>query len=106
MFTKDGLLAAVALALARSVPEVVVKLGAGRRGLGPGDEVRPVPAVTTGVVDTTGAGDGFAAGLLAARLAGADIDAALHAAVRLGAVAVGRVGGPPTGVAPGVAGPS
>lgn len=93
--TMDGSPAAVARALARSVPEVVLKLGADGAVGARGDEVRPVQAVTTEVVDTTGAGDGFAAGLLAARLAGADIDAALHAAVRLAAVAVSLVGGRP-----------
>jgi sugar/nucleoside kinase (ribokinase family) len=77
------------------VPEVVVKLGPAGAVWARGDEVRSVPAVTATVVDTTGAGDAFAAGLLAARLAGADVDAALAAAVRLGAVAVGLVGGRP-----------
>jgi sugar/nucleoside kinase (ribokinase family) len=76
-------------------PEVVVKLGPGGAVWARGDEVRSVPAVTATVVDTTGAGDAFAAGLLAARLAGADVDAALAAGVRLGAVAVGLVGGRP-----------
>jgi sugar/nucleoside kinase (ribokinase family) len=77
------------------LPEVVVKLGPGGAVWARGDEVRAVPAVTATVVDTTGAGDAFAAGLLAARLAGADVDAALTAAVLLGAVAVGLVGGRP-----------
>lgn len=93
--TVDEQPAAVARALARSVPEVVVKLGPHGAVWARGDEVRTVPAVPADVVDTTGAGDAFAAGLLAARLAGADVDAALHAAVRLGAVAVGLVGGRP-----------
>ena len=76
-------------------PEVVVKLGPGGAVWARGDEVRSVPAVAATVVDTTGAGDAFAAGLLAARRAGADVDAALAEAVRLGAVAVGLVGGRP-----------
>jgi sugar/nucleoside kinase (ribokinase family) len=51
--------------------------------------------VTVTPVDTTGAGDAFAAGLLAARLTGAGVEAALAAAVQLGAAAVGIVGGRP-----------
>jgi sugar/nucleoside kinase (ribokinase family) len=85
----------VAVALARSVPEAVVKLGPDGAVWARGDEVHAVPAVPAEVVDTTGAGDAFAAGLLAARLAGVDVDDALDAAVRLGAVAVGLVGGRP-----------
>jgi sugar/nucleoside kinase (ribokinase family) len=93
--TVDGSPSEVAAALARSVPEVVVKLGAGGAIWARGEQVRTVPALAAEVVDTTGAGDAFAAGLLAARLAGADADAALNAAVRLGAYAVGLVGGRP-----------
>ena len=48
--------------------------------------VTPPPAK---VVDATGAGDVFAAGLLEALVAGADIEAALRHACRWGAVAVG-----------------
>lgn len=104
--TVDADAAVVAAVLARSVPEVpefVVKLGAGGAVWARGDEFRTVPAAPAEVVDTTGAGDAFAAGLLAARLAGADVDAALDAAVRLGALAVGQVGGrPPEGpISPG-----
>lgn len=89
---------AAALRLARSVPEVVVKRGPHGALWARGGEVRTVAAAAAEVVDTTGAGDAFAAGLLAARLAGADVDAGLSAAVRLGAVAVGLVGGrPPRG---------
>jgi len=79
----------------RRAPEVVVKLGPDGAVWARGDKVRSVPAVSTTVIDTTGAGDAFAAGLLAARLAGADVDAALAEAVRLGAVAVSLLGGRP-----------
>lgn len=85
----------VALALARFVPEVVVKLGSSGAVWASGDEVRAVPATPATVVDTTGAGDAFAAGLLAARVAGAGLDAALAQAVRLGAQAVAAVGARP-----------
>ncbi|MFC7098675.1 carbohydrate kinase family protein [Halobaculum marinum] len=44
------------------------------------------------VVDTTGAGDAFAAGLLAARLDGADLDRSLAVANACGALAAGEVG--------------
>ncbi len=54
------------------------------------------PAVTAPVVDTTGAGDAFAAGLLAARLAGAGPAAALAAGCEVAARAVARPGARPS----------
>ncbi|HEX2314293.1 MAG TPA: PfkB family carbohydrate kinase, partial [Thermomonospora sp.] len=51
--------------------------------------------VAARVVDSTGAGDAFAAGFLAAVLQGADEPSALAAACRAGALAVTRVGGRP-----------
>jgi ribokinase len=87
--------AALATALAHAVPGVVVKLGPGGAVWASADGVISVPAEPAIVVDTTGAGDAFAAGLLAARMAGLDLVAALVAAVRLGAQAVGIVGGRP-----------
>jgi sugar/nucleoside kinase (ribokinase family) len=54
-----------------------------------------VAGVPTTVVDTTGAGDAFAAGLLSAWIAGAAPRDALLAGARLGALAVGRVGARP-----------
>ena len=65
--------------------EMVVKLGAAGARWG---DVH-VPAEPVEVVDTTGAGDAFAAGLLGARLEGADRTAALEA----GCAAAARVGG-------------
>jgi len=70
---------------------MVVKLGP--RGARWGD-VR-VPAVSIEIVDTTGAGDAFAAGLLCARLAGAGRREALEAGCRAAARAVSRVGARP-----------
>jgi ribokinase len=70
----------------------VVKLGA--RGARWGDV--HVPAEPVDVVDTTGAGDAFAAGLLTARLRGADRRAALQAGCAAAARAVARVGARPS----------
>jgi ribokinase len=71
--------------------EMVIKLGAAGARWG---DVH-VPAEPVEVVDTTGAGDAFAAGLLTARLAGADRPAALRAGCATAARAVARVGGRP-----------
>ncbi|HET8684108.1 MAG TPA: PfkB family carbohydrate kinase, partial [Micromonosporaceae bacterium] len=88
--------AALASALTRHAGTAVVKLGgdgavwADRTGAS-----AAVPAEPAEVVDPTGAGDAFAAGLLAAWLAGhAPVDA-LRAGARLGAQAVALVGGRP-----------
>jgi sugar/nucleoside kinase (ribokinase family) len=59
------------------------------------DGVRTVRAPAVDVVDATGAGDAFDAGLLAAWLAGAGPDAALRAGCAAGAEAVSRRGGRP-----------
>lgn len=61
----------------------------GTTAVGAGERVPPI--------DPTGAGDAFAAGLLAAWLSGADPADALAAGSALGAEAVGRVGGRPAG---------
>jgi sugar/nucleoside kinase (ribokinase family) len=53
-------------------PIVVMKVGAGGCLVAAGGSVEQVPGVAVSVVDTTGAGDAFAAGFLFARLAGAD----------------------------------
>jgi sugar/nucleoside kinase (ribokinase family) len=89
--------AAGARALAGRFPEVVVKLGAdGALWTNGSEEVRAPAAAATGV-DTTGAGDAFAAGLLAARLRGAAPADALVAGCELAALAVVTPGArPPT----------
>jgi ribokinase len=81
--------------LAERFPEVVVTLGAEGALWTDGRDVRRAPAVCAEVVDTTGAGDAFAAGLLAARLDGAEPDAALAAGCRLAAEAVRTPGARP-----------
>ena len=74
-----------------------MKLGAdGAIWAGEDGTVIRVPALpATAVVDPTGAGDAFAAGLLAAWLSGADPTGALQAGTRTGAQAVALVGGRP-----------
>jgi len=79
---------------AAPVPAMVVKRGAaGARWVG--GQAYEVAAVPATAVDPTGAGDAFAAGLLAAWLAGADPASALRAGVRLGAEAVATLGARP-----------
>lgn len=84
--------------LARVVRNAVVKRGpdgavwAGQDGTVVEAAARQVP-----VVDVTGAGDAFAAGLLAAWVAGAEPAEALRCAAELAAVAIARVGARPGG---------
>jgi len=60
--------------------------------------VSHVPAAQARAIDSTGAGDAFGAGLLAAWLAGADGPAAARNGVLVAASAVSRPGGrPPAG---------
>ena len=93
---------ATARALSPAADEVVVKMGAAGALWTDGDEVLRVPAEPVEVVDTTGAGDAFAAGLLVARLEGASPHDALEAGCRAAARAVSQVGArPPTAPPPG-----
>ncbi|HEU5469910.1 MAG TPA: PfkB family carbohydrate kinase [Actinophytocola sp.] len=80
-----------------AVGAVAVTAGpAGASWVGP-DVLESVPAEPAACVDSTGAGDAFDAGLLAAWLAGASPAAALRAGVRAGTLAVGAVGARPAG---------
>jgi sugar/nucleoside kinase (ribokinase family) len=75
--------------------EVVVTCGAAGAVRSAGGETEHAPAAPQPVVDTTGAGDAFAAGLIAARVRGADPTAALAAANALAATALAAPGGRP-----------
>jgi len=90
--------------LAARFPEVVVKLGVEGALWTDGRNEERVPAVVVaaaaaggGRLDTTGAGDAFAAGLLAARLRGASPAEALSAGCALAAQAVITPGARPPG---------
>lgn len=80
--------------IARRTGEAVVTLGADGALWSDGDEVIDAPAEPVAVIDTTGAGDAFAAGYLAAR-GRSDPFGALSAGHRLAAAACGVVGGRP-----------
>jgi sugar/nucleoside kinase (ribokinase family) len=83
-------------ALAARFGEVVVTLGAeGALWTDGRESVRCEAVPVEAVVDSTGAGDAFAAGLLAARMDGAAPDEALAAGARLAARAVSQPGGRP-----------
>jgi sugar/nucleoside kinase (ribokinase family) len=79
-------LAAAADELASRVSTVAIKLGAdgGMARSGPESVDRPAPP--TEVVDTTGAGDSFDAGFIAARLRGLDLARCLELAVACGSL--------------------
>jgi sugar/nucleoside kinase (ribokinase family) len=82
-------------ALRTLAAEVVVTLGAGGAVWTDGTNEERVPAEPAEVVDTTGAGDAFVAGLLAARAQGAGPREALAAGCRTAARAVAQSGGRP-----------
>ncbi|MET8309120.1 PfkB family carbohydrate kinase [Micromonospora sp. NPDC005173] len=88
--------AAQGRALSATARRVVVKGGAaGAVWVDRTDTVSVAPARRVTVVDVTGAGDAFAAGLLTAWLAGATPAAALNRATDLGALAVSTIGARP-----------
>ena len=86
---------AAAQVLARSFPEVVVKLGEEGALWTDGKDLVRVGAEPAEVVDATGAGDAFAAGLLAARFGDAAPADALRAGCALAARAVATPGARP-----------
>ena len=83
-------------ALGARFETVLIKRGALGATIGGRDGVRvELPAPRVDVVDTTGAGDAFAAGFIAAQLAGADEAGALARGIAAGAKAVQSIGGQP-----------
>ncbi|MCX4525304.1 MULTISPECIES: carbohydrate kinase family protein [unclassified Streptomyces] len=88
--------ARAAVELSRRVPLVVVTLGAaGALVAEAGRITAEVAGEAVRAVDSTGAGDAFTGGFLAARLAGADPAQAARAGCRTAAMAVTRLGGRP-----------
>lgn len=75
---------------------VIVKLGAGGAAVGGADGVvLRLPAPVVNVVDTTGAGDAFAAAFVSAELGGAELEACLRRGIEAGSAAVTKIGGQP-----------
>jgi ribokinase len=74
---------------------VVVKDGPAGARIADRRGVRRIGTTPTPVRDSTGAGDAFAAGLLAARWAGAELDAAARQGNRVAARALDIIGGRP-----------
>jgi sugar/nucleoside kinase (ribokinase family) len=90
--------ATMAAVLTRYYQAVVVKLGAeGALAASAGAEPERVAARSAAVRDTTGAGDAFCAGFLAAWLTGSPMTAAVRAGAEAAAVAVSGLGGRPVG---------
>jgi sugar/nucleoside kinase (ribokinase family) len=82
-------------AVLRRVGAVVTSAGADRASWADRSGRCSVPACAAEVVDATGAGDAFDAGVLVAWLRGADREAALTAGCAAGAAAVARIGARP-----------
>jgi sugar/nucleoside kinase (ribokinase family) len=81
--------------LTQYTPLVVIKLGSkGAMGMSSQGSAK-VTAVTTNVVDTTGAGDSFAAGFIPKWLETSDLTQALSAGAALAAKCVASVGARP-----------
>lgn len=82
--------------LGRTYPRVIIKQGENGAAVGDRGGVRlQMPAERVDVVDTTGAGDAFAAGFLAAEQRGEGEAQSLAAAIANGTRAVTQVGGQP-----------
>ena len=85
-----------ARAVAQAAGEVVVTLGAQGAMWSDGESFERAEAHAVDAVDSTGAGDAFAAGWIAARhVRGASVGDALAAGCAVGAVAAGRAGARP-----------
>jgi sugar/nucleoside kinase (ribokinase family) len=83
-------------ALGARCKRVVIKRGARGAAIGNGAGVAfNLPAPPVEVVDTTGAGDAFAAGFLSAEIKGASPEECLKAGIEAGSAAVKTLGGQP-----------
>ena len=79
-------------------PAVIIKRGAqGACAQERGGHRIDVDAVATVVADTTGAGDSFAGGFIAAKISGSDVRASVVAGVRVAATCVANIGARPQG---------
>jgi len=77
-------------------PAVIIKRGArGAIAQERGGQRIDVDAVSTVVADTTGAGDSFAGGFIAAKISGSDLRASAVAGVTLAATCVANIGARP-----------
>lgn len=83
-------------ALGPNYGRVVIKLGAAGAAVGDATGVTfRLPAPVVEVIDTTGAGDAFAAAFISAGLAGVDVEGCLRRGIEAGSAAVTRIGGQP-----------
>jgi sugar/nucleoside kinase (ribokinase family) len=84
--------------LGQRYPRVLIKRGAAGAAIGGANGVElSLAAPKANVRDTTGAGDAFAAGFLAAELNGEPVEACLRAGLAAGTRTVEQVGGQPVG---------
>lgn len=82
--------------LGKSAQRIVIKLGPGGAALGNANGlVMTMPAPKVEVVDTTGAGDAFAAAFVSADLRGESSEDCLAAGIAAGSEAVKKIGGQP-----------
>ncbi|MEA4912308.1 MAG: ribokinase [Oscillospiraceae bacterium] len=92
----DAAAAAAACFFSKGVQHVIITLGARGVFLSSGGRGEIIPAFPVHAVDTTGAGDAFNGGLLAALSEGMTIDRAVHFASGLAALSVQRLGTTPS----------
>lgn len=90
---EDDDIESAARSLARSAGTVVVKTGADGAFAVRSDQRVDAPSMPATAIDTTGAGDSFDAGFLAAHLAGGSLEDALRVASACGALSTRALGG-------------
>jgi ribokinase len=92
---KDAAIAAAAEFHAKGVQNVIITLGKEGAFVSDGKRAGIIPSPNVKAVDTTGAGDAFNGGLVAALLEGKDLWAAVRFANTLAALSVQRIGTTP-----------